>query len=162
MFWLLIRSASLSWGTSNEQPQHMFSWRNKKNVSRIPLLSGVTVTHIWKSGSVNNLMSRDSVMSGLLHTWDCQTCQSLQWSTSLFGHLQQVKLIRTPSASETKSQISLYFCIATKYAANEYPQHLSVRLSDLSGPVVKAFLLEHIQQASSARHLYLSIQNCWR
>ena len=28
-------------GASNEYPQHMFSWRNKKNISLIPLLSGI-------------------------------------------------------------------------------------------------------------------------
>ena len=39
MLWVLIRSASLlktyavgtRWGTSNEYPQHIFSWGNKKN-----------------------------------------------------------------------------------------------------------------------------------
>ena len=44
MLWVLIRSASTCcgyslevppWGTSNEYPQHMFLWRNKKNFPRI-------------------------------------------------------------------------------------------------------------------------------
>ena len=26
------------WGTSNEYPQHIFSWRNKKNIYQIPFL----------------------------------------------------------------------------------------------------------------------------
>ena len=53
--WILIRSASLflheniccgyslevpQWGTSNEYPQHMFSWKNKKNVSTFRLEKG--------------------------------------------------------------------------------------------------------------------------
>ena len=36
MLWVLIRSAST--GGSNEYPQHMFSWRNKKNIMWIPPL----------------------------------------------------------------------------------------------------------------------------
>ena len=31
MLWVLIRSARR--GASNEYPQHMFSWRNKKDIS---------------------------------------------------------------------------------------------------------------------------------
>ena len=30
-------------GASNEFPQHIFSWRNKKNIMRIPLLSGANL-----------------------------------------------------------------------------------------------------------------------
>ena len=36
MLWVLIRSASLEApqrGASNEYPQHMFLWRNKKNIN---------------------------------------------------------------------------------------------------------------------------------
>ena len=38
------------WGTSNEYPQHMFSWRNKKNIW-IPLLCVVMVMllQIWRN-----------------------------------------------------------------------------------------------------------------
>ena len=51
-------------GASNEYPQHMFSWKNKKNIFLIPLLSGVmkggsiyliTFIKTWVSISVNLL-----------------------------------------------------------------------------------------------------------
>ena len=38
MLW--VSSEVPHWDASNEYPQHMFSWRNKKNIIRIPLLSG--------------------------------------------------------------------------------------------------------------------------
>ena len=37
MLWVLIRSASARRGASNEYPQHMFSWRNKKNINTFGL-----------------------------------------------------------------------------------------------------------------------------
>ena len=37
-------------GTSNEYQQHMFSWRNKKNIVWILLLSGVMIPYMNNKG----------------------------------------------------------------------------------------------------------------
>ena len=38
MLWVLIRSSLHLRGASNEYPQYIFSWRNKKNIIWIPIL----------------------------------------------------------------------------------------------------------------------------
>ena len=41
---------SLSWGTSYQYPQHMFSWRNKKNINIIRLKKAPW--SVWYFGGV--------------------------------------------------------------------------------------------------------------
>ena len=43
MLWVLIRSALLRQGTSNEYPQHLFLWRNKKKTSVLSLIEKKSV-----------------------------------------------------------------------------------------------------------------------
>ena len=47
MFWVLIRSASARWGAYYEYPQHMLSWRNKKNINSFGLKKA-SYQELWK------------------------------------------------------------------------------------------------------------------
>ena len=50
MLWLLLGAPR--WGASNEYPQHIFSWRNKKNIS-IFRLEQVPCLELWIIFAVN-------------------------------------------------------------------------------------------------------------
>ena len=53
MLWYSLKA--LHWGASNEYPQHMFSWRNKKNINLIPtLIKAYAKTKKTGSGKLGN------------------------------------------------------------------------------------------------------------
>ena len=78
MLWYSLEAPH--WGTSNEYPQHMFSWKNKKNIMWKPSLTGalkltvifgIFVSHLYILQNTAALWSKQSGCHGHIFLWIC-------------------------------------------------------------------------------------------
>ena len=61
---------ALHWGASNEYPQHMFSWRNKKNIKTF-LLKKAPYLKVWIDNQESGSLT-DSVGNAFQYIGNCQ------------------------------------------------------------------------------------------
>ena len=96
------------WGASNEYPQHMFSWRNKKNILWIPPL-------IWSYANSakgkGRLGAADSKSPDQLH-WCTGWAKLLLSNTKSFDIVEGIdKQVKSWPGKKAKADLGLHCCM---------------------------------------------------